>query len=122
MRSVLRADPKVAAWWSTRIECLSGLLRRWRDGSISGAGLSDARTVLETLADSWLEVTASEPLRASAERLLAVHSLRAGDALQLAAALAWSGGQPRGAELISFDVRLREAASREGFVVLPLQT
>jgi hypothetical protein len=41
--------------------------------------------------------------------------------LQLAAALVWCGGQTRGAEVVSFDSRLREAALREGFGVLPLR-
>lgn len=122
MRTVLRGDPEIATWWSTRTECLSGLMRRSREGSIRGEGLSQARAVLVTLADSWVEVVPSELVRSNAERLLAAHPLRAADALQLAAALVWCGGKPEGAEVVSFDVRLREAALREGFAVLPPRT
>ena len=121
IRSVLRGDPSLVAWWSTRTECLSGLLRRSREGSISGKGLADARAALTALANTWVEVQPSEAVRSGAERLLAAHALRAADALQLAAALVWCGGQARGAEMVAFDSRLREAASREGFGVLPLR-
>ena len=121
IRSVLRGDPSLVAWWSTRTRCLSGLLRRSREGSISGKGLADARATLTALADSWVEVQPSESVRSGAERLLAAHALRAADALQVAAALVWCGGQTRGAEVVSFDSRLREAALREGFGVLPLR-
>jgi predicted nucleic acid-binding protein len=121
IRSVLRGDPSLVAWWSTRTECLSGFLRRSREGSISGTGLADSRAALTALADSWVEVQPSESVRSAAERLLAAHALRAAGAVQLAAALVWCGGQTRGAEVVSFDGRLREAALREGFGVLPLR-
>jgi hypothetical protein len=122
IRSVLRGDQSLAVWWSTRTECLSGLLRRSREGSISARGLADARAALAALADSWVEVLPSESVRSGAGRLLAAHVLRAADALQLAAALVWCGGRTRGADVVSFDIRLREAALREGFGVLPLRT
>ena len=119
MRSVLRDDSSIATWWTTRTECLFGLMRRSRERSIGASGLADARAVLMTLAVSWIEVQPSETVRSAAERLLGVHPLRAGDALQLAAALQWCRGQTDGAEIVSFDARLREAAFREGFAVLP---
>jgi predicted nucleic acid-binding protein len=119
MRSVLRADTAIVVWWSTRIECLSGLLRRSREGSVSGAGLAQSRGLLRALADSWIEVVPSEAVRTNAERLLAVHALRAADAMQLAAAIVWRGDGPPEAQLLSFDARLRDAAAREGFDVIP---
>jgi uncharacterized protein len=54
-----------------------------------------------------------------AERLLAVHSLSAADALQLGAALVACDEQPRGEGFACLDGRLREAARREGFAVRP---
>ena len=36
-------------------------------------------------------------------------------------ALVWCGGQTRGEEVVWFDSRLREAALREDFGVLPLR-
>ena len=69
--------------------------------------------------ETWVELLPSEALRATAERLLAVHSLRAADAFQLGAALAWCGGRPPAHGIVTLDSRLRDAASREGFDVLP---
>jgi predicted nucleic acid-binding protein len=119
LRALLRADASVVVWWSTRIECLSGLLRRSREGSLGAAGLAQSRAVLRALADSWSEVVPSEMVRGNAERLLAVHALRPADAMQLGAAIVWRGSDVPHAELLSFDARLREAAAREGFEVLP---
>ena len=55
--------------------------------------------------------------RALAQRVLRVHPLRAADALQLAAALLWAGGQPHLRVLHTLDDRLAAAARREGFDV-----
>jgi predicted nucleic acid-binding protein len=53
-------------------------------------------------------------------RLLRIHSLRAADAIQLAAALEWSGSLPdSSATLVTLDRRLAEAADLEGFTILP---
>ena len=58
-------------------------------------------------------------LRERAGWALAAHPLRAADALQLAAALVWSDESPTGEGFVSLDDRLREAARRQGFEVLP---
>ena len=52
---------------------------------------------------------------------LLLHPLRAADAMQLAAAIVWANGQATGHEFVCLDHRLREAAQREGFTVLPKQ-
>jgi predicted nucleic acid-binding protein len=57
-------------------------------------------------------------LREAAGRALAAHPLRAADALQLAAALVWSH-EGSGEAFVCLDDRLRDAARREGFEVLP---
>ncbi len=118
-RDLLEGDPAVAVWWATRTECLSALTRRMREGELAPAGYRAARRVLAALAETWVELLPSQALRATAERLLAVHSLRAADAFQLGAALAWCGGRPPGHGIVTLDSRLRDAASREGFDVLP---
>jgi hypothetical protein len=51
--------------------------------------------------------------------VLAAHPLRAADALQLAAALVWTGEAAAGEAFVCLDERLRDAARREGFEVLP---
>ena len=118
-RSLLQADPAVAVWWATRTECLSALTRRMREGGLAPAGYRAARRVLAALAETWVELLPSEAVRATAERLLAVHALKAADAFQLGAALAWCGGQPGRHGIVTLDIRLRDAASREGFDALP---
>lgn len=119
VKDILLKDPSVAVWWATRTECVSALTRQLRDRGLSTSGERQAREVLNALALTWTEIQPTETLRELAERLLAVHSLRAADALQLAAALQWCQRQTRGATLLSFDIRLREAAHREGFSVQP---
>lgn len=68
-----------------------------------------------------LEVQPSDEVRHRVLRLLRVHALRAADALQLAAALTWCRERPSGAGLVCLDGRLRDAAAREGFNVLPAE-
>ena len=118
VRPLIGADPSVIVWWGTRTECVSAMMRAQRSGTGS-APSADARMILERLASTWSEVQPGEPLRVRAERLLAVHPLRAADAFQLAAALLWSRGDTAGRSFVSFDQRLREAARCEGFTVLP---
>ena len=118
-RRLLAPDPAMATWWATRTECVSALARRRRERGLTGGGEERARRVLEVLAAAWSEILPSEALRDGAERLLAVHPVRAGDAFQLAAALVWTHGRTRGRAFVCLDERLREAARREGFRILP---
>jgi predicted nucleic acid-binding protein len=94
-------------------------MRQTRDSSLSIKDEHQARQVLGHLADAWIEVQPSEFLRRTTERLLAVHALRAADAFQLAAALHWCQRQTTNMEFVSFDTRLRDAAYKEGFTILP---
>lgn len=119
VRRLLDADPAMVVWWATRTESVSALARQVRDGGLGASAETQARAVLDALAAAWSEVVPSEGLRHRAERLLRVHPLRAADAFQLSAALLWSRGRTAGRELISLDDRLREAAGREGFRILP---
>jgi len=109
----------MATWWATRTECVSALARRRRERGLTGGGEERARRALEVLAAAWSEILPSEALRDRAERLLAVHPVRGGDAFQLAAALVWTHGRTRGRAFVCLDERLREAARREGFRILP---
>jgi hypothetical protein len=115
----LDEDSSLIVWWATRTECVSALARRRREGRLSPATERHGAEVLAALSEAWAEILPSDPVRSRAERLLGVHALRAADALQLAAALLWTQGETRGRELVSFDERMRDAAAREGFSVLP---
>lgn len=118
-RELLVEDASVVVWWGTRTECVSALMRRTREGGLTRPDERAARHVLHLLSQSWMEMQPSDTVRSMAERLLAVHPLRAADALQLAAAILWCGQQPAGQGFVAFDERLRDASHREGFTVLP---
>jgi len=119
LQDLLRRDPAVAAWWGSLVECAGGLARRQRDGALARSEVRQAQGTLDDLRAGALEIEPTEEVRSRALRLLAVHPLRAGDALQLAAALIWSQERVRGVGFVCLDDRLRGAAAREGFQVLP---
>jgi predicted nucleic acid-binding protein len=119
VRAVLKADEDIVVWWTTRLECLSALERRHREGALPAETQLKSRAVLFALATAWSEVLPGERVRQRAERLLAIHPLRAADALQLAAALIWAEEAPQGLEVVCLDKNLREGALKEGFTVLP---
>jgi len=119
LREFARKDSMIVVWWGTRIECVSALSRRVRDGELDALASQAARRVLATLSESWSEILPGDPLRARAERLLAVHPLRTLDALQVAAALTWCRGDTTAHTVVCLDQRLRDALQREGFRLLP---
>jgi hypothetical protein len=119
VRRIASGDTALVVWWATRTECVSAFARRRRDGQLAASAERQAGRVLRALAAEWSEVLPGDPVRERAERLLGVHPLRAADAFQLAAALVWSRGETRACTIVSFDERLRAAAEREGFSVVP---
>ncbi len=70
---------------------------------------------LRQLRECWTEVGDLALVNGRAERLLAVHPLRAADALQLAAALVVCEERPVGQRFVCLDANLASAARREGF-------
>ncbi len=119
IKNLARTDEDLFVWWATRIECISAMARRRRDGVLAINSEQLARAALAALAGEWSEIQPTEFVRHRAERLLMVHPLRAADALQLAAALLWTEEATSGAEFVCLDQNLRAAASKEGFTVLP---
>src|SRR4030067_2290769 len=118
MKGLMKDDEDIVVWWTTRIECLSALSRRQREGALPSGNEAKARAVLSALAATWSEVQPTETVRWRAERLLSIHPLRAADALQLASAPIWGPETPRGLGFVCLDQNLREAALKEGFSVL----
>lgn len=118
-RQLAGEDPGIIVWWAARTECVAALARRRREGVLTSSGERLARSILALLAAEWSEVLPGDGVRERAERLLSTHALRTADAFQLAAALLWSRGDTHGLEFVSLDLRLREAAQREGFQLLP---
>lgn len=115
----LERDPGMFVWWGTPVECVSAIGRREREGALALADATLAIDRLRALAEAWHEVLPSDTVRATAQRLLRVHPLRAADSLQLAAAVVASEGDPARLPFVSLDERLNEAALREGFRVVP---
>jgi len=117
--TLLKADPVIAAWWGTRIECAAAIARLERERRVTGQHMAQARSRLDRLADQWIEIAPSTQVRDHAERLVRVHTLRSADAHQLAAALVASQHRPGSLEFVTIDQRLADAARREGFRLLP---
>ena len=99
------------------MECVSAIARLERDSALEGAGVRDALDRLKEAAQSWAEVPPTSLVRDQAIRLLRMHRLRAGDALQLAAAIVAADFEPGTLELVTLDARQAAAAEREGLRV-----
>jgi predicted nucleic acid-binding protein len=114
-RSIAR-EFDITTWWVTYLECAAALARHAREGS-APAQIAESYRVLEQLSHEWIEIQPNERLRRAAVRVVKNHELRAGDALQLGAALVACrfGAQP--ARFLTEDLRLKQAAEREGFIV-----
>ena len=119
VKRLIKADEDIVVWWATKVECLSALSRRRREGMLDNNSELKAKTILSALSQEWSEVQPGELVRQRAERLLALHPLRSADAFQLAAALIWAQETPQGLEMVCFDQNLREAGHKEGFTLLP---
>lgn len=106
---------KAAASRLSEVEIASALARRCREGAFTDAERD--RTVARLAADfrSLIIVELSEAVTLRAIGLTARRSLRAGDALQLAAALELRERLGEPIEFLAYDEKLREAARAEGF-------
>ncbi len=118
-RALRRTTRTLVVWWGAPIEASSALGRLVRDGALSASDLKLAERRLALLFDGSIEVAPSEAVRERARSLVLTHPLRAGDAQQLAAALAWTGDRPRGKGFVTFDDRLGAVARALGFDVRP---
>ena len=76
-----------------------------------------ARQRLRHFATTWHEIVPTEQIRSIAGRMLRIHTLKAADALQLAAAMIACDMQPEQHVLITEDDQLARAALKEGFEV-----
>jgi predicted nucleic acid-binding protein len=115
-RMLLRAHPPVI-WWGTFVEVRGALARLRREGALSGAALQASLDRLSELLLSWREIQPSDSVRHLAAEQLDRFAIRAGDALQLGAALVWSKHRPRGRLFVSNDEILSAAARESGFDV-----
>ena len=94
---LLREDGEIVVWWGTWVECAVAISRLLREGMLTEEDEEEARASL----------------------LSQQHPRKAADALQLAAAFVWRENAAEDKSFVCLDDRLREAASEEGFDVLP---
>ena len=119
VKGILKKDGSMAVWWGSIVECHSAFACLRRDKVLKHSEEDQVRHLLSILAGTWTEIVPGEDIRNMASRLLLSHSLRAADSLQLAAALVWAGKTPKGHRFACLDSRLRGAARKEGFALLP---
>jgi hypothetical protein len=119
LAALLDDDRAPMAWWASPVECASALHRRAREGKLKRDALQAALERLRSLSTGLNFVLPIEEVRTRATTLLPLHSLRAADGLQLAAALVAVEGLPAGEPFVCLDRRLREAAHLQGFAVQP---
>ncbi|MBI3491032.1 MAG: type II toxin-antitoxin system VapC family toxin [Acidobacteria bacterium] len=112
-------SPIFSVWWGTPLECAAAAYRKRREGRVDLTDFKRAIGRLHAVLADATFVVPTDTLRHRAEHLVAVYPLRAGDALQLAAALIKCEEQPWNEAFVCLDTRLREAARQEGFSVLP---
>jgi predicted nucleic acid-binding protein len=112
------ADPVVAVWWGTAVECASALARLLRENTIERRDAASGLERLRQFENEWVEVEPSIPVRDGACRLLRAHPLRPADALQLSAALHLSEELGETLEMVCFDDRLADAARAERLRVI----
>jgi len=105
------------AWWATAVEGRGALVRLQREGVLSDSAFRVSCKLLSALLSSSKEILPSPSVKEIAFRQLEIFPLRAADALQLAAALAWCGERPRGRWFVCADRRLAAAAVEAGFDV-----
>jgi uncharacterized protein len=113
----LDEDASMAIWTLTPVEVSSALQRLVRERVLAEPVAEEAERRSGELTRACHVIVDVEHVKSQAQRLLRLHALRAADALQLAAALEWSGGRPAGRTVHTFDTRLAAAARREGFTV-----
>lgn len=118
LEALMREDPVAVVWWGTPIECASAIARLEREQRMSREDAAAAMGLLAAAAQGWSEVSPTGRVRDQAMRLLRIHSLRAADAQQLAAALVVAEHDPRTLPFVTLDERLALAADREGFTVM----
>jgi predicted nucleic acid-binding protein len=114
---VFESKYRIAVWSATHVEIASALAYSLRRQEITPKELAQAKLQAEGLANLWDLIEPSAKIALNARALLERYPLRAADALQLAAALEWCEGKPKGNVFLTFDRRLRESAELAGFTL-----
>ena len=119
VRKLLADDAEIVCWTLSEVEVMSALARLEREKALSTIDFKEACEGVEMLWARVGVVSLIEGVKLRAKRLLRVHPLKAADACQLGAGLLSAHDNPTGWSFVCLDERLRDAADREGFSVLP---
>jgi predicted nucleic acid-binding protein len=114
----LLGQHKPVVWWGSAVEIWSAVARLGRQGDLTASQWKFAAERLSLLRLSWREVQPTVRVRDLAEIHVDRYSLRAADALQLAAALDWCNERPKRRNFFCCERRLGEAAQQAGFSVI----
>ena len=117
-QELLRDDPVGIVWALSPVEVHSALVRRRRQSSLAAADFTAARSRAKHFFAAMAHVVVLEQVAERALRVVDLHTLRAADATQLAAALIASRERPQDLPFVTLDERLAEAAEREGFLLV----
>ena len=119
VREVSREDPQMAVWILSEVEIASALWRRRRNSEITEVVRAELQRQTDGAISNAVVIEDVPAVMRRALRLLATHTLRAADAMQLGAALVACDDEPAHLPFVTVDDRLAEAATREGFTVVP---
>lgn len=106
---------EIVVWWATPVEIAAALARLLRTRHLNARQWRESTRLARELTQMWSVVEPSLAIRAKAVEIVQNYDLRAGDSLQLAAALEWCNNDPRGHRFLSGDRKLRDAAMLNGF-------
>lgn len=109
-------DQKILTAWHTVPECASAFCRLNREGHLGERELGELLARLEHLASHWFIICSGKRLEQLTLRMLRVHPLRAMDAIHLGAACLARGEDAAPMGFFTEDVRLENAALKEGFL------
>jgi hypothetical protein len=112
VRRLLASDLPATSRYSA-VEIASALARRVREGAIFGEDCERALTALSEDLTAMLVVELTPEVVTRAQALLQRHSLRAGDAIQLASCLQLRDELEEPITLVAFDGRLVAAARKQ---------
>lgn len=119
VRALSREDPELVVWILSEVEIASALWRRRRENELTEVVRREAQRQMDLALSNAVTVADVPAVARRARRLLAAHTLRAADAMQLAAALVACEDETTRLPFVTLDDRLAEAATREGFTVVP---
>jgi predicted nucleic acid-binding protein len=115
LRRLFSTDSSIVISVLTRVELASAIWRRRAPRELNREAV--AAEVIRAAAE-WTDVPVDKVI-AAAVVACEQHRLRAGDALQLGAALHASEGSPSTLPFVTLDRDLASAARAEGFPILP---